>query len=46
MKIPRLTVSTLGVADLIAATEFYAQVLCTPPNTSNEGVTFIILSGG
>jgi len=45
MKIPRLTVVTLGVADLQRATEFYAQVLGTPPNTSNEGVTFIELPG-
>lgn len=45
MKIPRLTVVTLGVADLRKATEFYAQVLGTPPNTSNEGVTFIELPG-
>ncbi len=45
MKIPRLTVVTLGVADLQSATEFYTQVLGTPPNTSNEGVTFIELPG-
>ena len=45
MKIPRLTVVTLGVADLRRATDFYAQVLGTPPNTSNEGVTFIELPG-
>ena len=43
MKIPRLTVVTLGVADLKKATEFYEKVLGTPPNTSNEGVTFIEL---
>src|SRR4030042_3259908 len=45
MKIPRLTVVTLGVADLKKATEFYEKVLGTPPNTSNEGVTFIELPG-
>ena len=45
MKIPRLTVVTLGVADLQRATEFYAQVLGTPPNTSHKGVTFIELPG-
>jgi len=45
MKIPRLTVVTLGVADLQRATDFYAQVLGTPPDTSNEGVTFIRLPG-
>jgi catechol 2,3-dioxygenase-like lactoylglutathione lyase family enzyme len=45
MKIPRLTVVTLGVADLSEATKFYQQVLGTPPNTTNEGVTFIELPG-
>lgn len=45
MKIPRLTVVTLGVSDLGKATEFYRAVLGTPPNTNNEGVTFIELPG-
>lgn len=45
MKIPRLTVVTLGVADLSKATKFYEDVLGTPPNTSYEGVTFIELPG-
>jgi len=45
MKIPRLTLLTLGVADLSKATEFYRVVLGTPPNTSYEGVTFIELPG-
>jgi len=45
MKIPRLTVLTLGVADLEKATKFYKAVLGTPPNTSYEGVTFIELPG-
>jgi predicted lactoylglutathione lyase len=45
MRIPRLTVVTLGVADLSKATEFYKSVLKTPPNTSTEGITFIELPG-
>jgi len=45
MKIPRLSVITLGVADLKRATEFYRAVLDTPPNTNSEGVTFIELPG-
>jgi predicted lactoylglutathione lyase len=45
MKIPRLTVVTLGVADLQKATEFYQAVLDTPPNLSYAGVTFIELPG-
>jgi hypothetical protein len=45
MKIPRLTVLTLGVADLHKATKFYEAVLGTPPNSSYEGVTFIELPG-
>lgn len=45
MKIPRLTVITLGVADLQKATDFYSQVLDTHPNTTHEGVTFIELPG-
>ena len=45
MKIPRLTVVTLGVTDLSKATQFYEAVLGTPPNTSNEGITFIELPG-
>ena len=43
MKIPRITVVTLGVADLSKATKFYEAVLGTPPNASYEGVTFIEL---
>ncbi|MBU4263110.1 MAG: VOC family protein [Proteobacteria bacterium] len=42
---PRLTVVTLGVADLSKATKFYADILGTPPNTSYDGVTFIELPG-
>ena len=45
MKIPRVTVLTLGVADLKKATKFYEAVLATPPNTSYDGVTFIELPG-
>ena len=45
MKITRLTVVTLGVADLSKATKFYEDVLGTPPNTSYEGVIFIELPG-
>ena len=45
MKIPRVTVITLGVSDLYKATEFYAYVLGTSPNTSYDGITFIELPG-
>lgn len=45
MKIPRLTVVTLGVSDLGKATRFYEAVLGTAPNTSYEGVTFFELPG-
>jgi len=45
MRIPKITVLTLGVADLNKATKFYEAVLGTPPNTSYDGVTFIELPG-
>jgi catechol 2,3-dioxygenase-like lactoylglutathione lyase family enzyme len=45
MRIPRLTVVTLGVADLGKATKFYEAVLGAPPNNSYDGVTFIELPG-
>ena len=45
MKISRLNILTLGVADLGEATEFYRVVLGTPPNTSSDGITFIELPG-
>mgnify|MGYP001583024144 CR=1 FL=1 len=45
MRIPRMTVVTLGVADLQRATKFYEAVLATPPDTSNDGVTFFELPG-
>ena len=45
MKIPRVTILTLGVADLNKATDFYKIVLGTEPNTSSNGITFIELPG-
>jgi predicted lactoylglutathione lyase len=45
MKISRVTILTLGVADLGKATGFYKVVLGTPPNTSFDGITFIELPG-
>lgn len=45
MKIPRVSVITLGVADLDRSTGFYRDVLATAPNTAYEGVTFIELPG-
>lgn len=45
MRIPRISMLTLGVADLGDATAFYEAVLGTPPNTSYDGVTFIELPG-
>lgn len=45
MNISRVTILTLGVADLVSATEFYKAVLGTPPNTSTDGITFIELPG-
>jgi len=45
MKISRVTILTLGVADLGKATEFYKAVLDTPPNRFSDGITFIELPG-
>lgn len=45
MKIPRMSMITLGVADLDKATNFYEQVLATPPNKTHDGVRFIELPG-
>lgn len=45
MKIPRVSMITLGVADLIQSTKFYEAVLSVSPTTSYEGVTFIELQG-
>lgn len=43
--IPRMTVITLGVADLARATAFYREIFSTQPVTQYEGVTFIPLPG-
>jgi len=45
MKIPRVSLITLGVSDLDKATAFYEDALGTPPNRSYEGITFIELPG-
>jgi uncharacterized protein len=45
MKISRIAILTLGVADLSKATEFYKAVLDAPPNTSSDGITFVELPG-
>ncbi len=45
MKIPRMTVITLGVSDLARATTFYREIFSTPPITQHAGVTFIPLPG-
>ncbi|CAK0775229.1 hypothetical protein CCP3SC1_790016 [Gammaproteobacteria bacterium] len=45
MKIPRMTVITLGVVDLVHTTAFYREIFSTPPITQYEGVTFIPLPG-
>ena len=45
MRISRITMLTLGVADLSKATEFYRYVLDTLPNTSSDQITFVELPG-
>ena len=45
MKIPRMTVITLGVSDLARSTDFYRKVFATAPITEYTGVTFIPLPG-
>jgi uncharacterized glyoxalase superfamily protein PhnB len=45
MKIPRMTVITLGVSDLARSTAFYREIFATPPITQYEGVTFFPLPG-
>lgn len=45
MKIPKITMISLGVKDLPRATEFYARVLETAPDTSSDAITFIALPG-
>ena len=45
MKINKMTMISLGVADLTRATAFYSSVLATAPNTSSDAITFIQLPG-
>ena len=45
MKIPRMTVVTLGVSDLKRSADFYEAIFATPPNRSYDGVVFIPLPG-
>ncbi len=45
MKIPRMTVITLGVSDLSHSTDFYREIFSMPPVTQYEGVTFFPLPG-
>jgi uncharacterized protein len=45
MEISKVTMISLGVTDLLKATEFYDQVLGTVPNTLSEDITFIELPG-
>ena len=45
MKIPKISILTLGVAVLKTATGFYEAVLGTLPNKTYDGVTFIELPG-
>ena len=45
MKIPKISMISLGVSDLKKATEFYRAVLKTEPNTSSDAITFIELPG-
>jgi predicted lactoylglutathione lyase len=45
MPIPRMTVITLGVADLSKATRFYATIFGINPNSDYEGVSFFELPG-
>lgn len=45
MKIPRMTVITLGVSDLARSTAFYREIFSTPPITEHEGVAFFPLPG-
>lgn len=45
MKIPRMTVITLGVSDLAHSTAFYREIFSTQAVTQYEGVTFFPLPG-
>jgi hypothetical protein len=45
MTIPRMTVITLGVADLAKSTRFYKTIFGMSPNSDYEGVSFFELPG-
>jgi len=45
MTIPRITVITLGVADLAQATRFYETIFGVHPNSEYEGISFFELPG-
>ncbi|MDD2904584.1 MAG: VOC family protein [Syntrophales bacterium] len=45
MTIPRVTVITLGVADLVKATKFYETIFEITPNSDFEGISFFELPG-
>jgi uncharacterized protein len=45
MTIPRMTVITLGVADLAKSTRFYETIFGLRPNSAYEGVSFFELPG-
>lgn len=45
MKIPRMSIVTLGVNDLKKSTAFYRKVLHVAPTTKYEGVTFFQMPG-
>jgi catechol 2,3-dioxygenase-like lactoylglutathione lyase family enzyme len=45
MTIPRMTVVTLGVADLAESTRFYEAVFGVRPNADYQGISFFELPG-
>ena len=45
MTIPRMTVITLGVADLARSTGFYETIFAVRPNSDYEGISFFELPG-
>jgi len=45
MTIPRMTVVTLGVADLARSTGFYETIFGVRPNSGYEGISFFELPG-
>lgn len=45
MTIPRMTVITLGVANLAKATRFYETIFGISPNSGYEGISFFELPG-